>query len=147
MRKDEAIKKLLSKVNKTATCWIWTGRIDNDGYGALGTTRVHRWSYELHHGPIAPGNVIMHSCDVRLCVNPAHLSQGSITDNIRDRDIKGRGTKGVDKPNALLTEQQVRGARNLSRLGDTIESIAAKYKVSKSTVQDALKRRTWKHIK
>lgn len=32
----------------------------------------------------------MHTCDVRACVNPAHLRVGTQLENVQDRDAKGR---------------------------------------------------------
>jgi hypothetical protein len=79
-------------------CWPWTACL-RMGYGALmiaATKRhksAHRISYEMHHGPIPPGMCVMHSCDNRACVNPAHLSIGTRGDNNTDRHIKGRDRK------------------------------------------------------
>jgi len=70
-------------------CWPWLGYVDKDrGYGQVRVDhrlhKVHRFSYELHNGPIPAGRVIDHAChnnsdctDVpclhRRCVNPRHL--------------------------------------------------------------------------
>lgn len=52
---------------------------------------AHRYSWALAHGRPAPkGSQVMHSCDNPPCVNPAHLSVGSSSDNRRDAAQKGR---------------------------------------------------------
>lgn len=83
----------------TATgCWLWKGQRHYLGYGSFsksaGKARqhvtAHRWAYEIHKGPIPEGLFVMHSCDNRICVNPAHLSVGTHLDNMRDMQNKGR---------------------------------------------------------
>lgn len=58
-------------------CWLWTGAAFTVGYGQwTGSGQVeyaHRVSYELAHGIIWPGYDVHHECEVKLCVNPAHL--------------------------------------------------------------------------
>src|SRR5881396_466820 len=48
------------RVTKTEGCWIWTGRLTREGYGQICTgagrrPMAHRFSYELHLGPIPEG--------------------------------------------------------------------------------------------
>ncbi len=67
-------------------CWLWTGRLNRGGYGvgyADRAVRVHRWAYELLHGPIPDGLDIDHLCRVRRCVNPAHLEAVTRRENLR----------------------------------------------------------------
>lgn len=76
-----------AKVNKTETCWLWTGSRKPEGYGEFGIggrrkTLAHRYSYELAKGPIPAGLVIDHLCRVRACVNPAHLEAVTQQTNI-----------------------------------------------------------------
>lgn len=57
-------------------CWIWQHGVGRQGYGSLRdgkTVRAHRWVYEREVGPIPEGHDLHHRCEVRLCVNPAHL--------------------------------------------------------------------------
>lgn len=77
-------------------CWIWTACTKN-GYGCInpggkrgGTVYSHRLSYSWSKGDIPKGLQAMHSCDNRLCVNPAHLSLGTNKDNSDDMMRKGR---------------------------------------------------------
>jgi len=88
---EPLINRFMKRVNKTDTCWLWTGSIQVNGYGNLsareltwGTRSAHRWSYTYHKGSIPEGLMIRHSCDVRKCVNPAHLLTGTSTENVRD---------------------------------------------------------------
>lgn len=77
-------------------CWEWLGGKDRHGYGQFRTekkqhkTMAHRFSYEIHIGPIPDGMKVCHSCDNPSCVNPDHLWVGTQADNVRDMIAKGR---------------------------------------------------------
>lgn len=92
------IDRFNSRINKTETCWLWTGTVRGKGYGWFqidGKRKAaHRFSYETFKEPIEPGKVIMHTCDNPLCVNPEHLVQGTQKENIRDAITKGRWIQG-----------------------------------------------------
>jgi hypothetical protein len=64
------------KVDKTETCWLWTA-FTRRGYGRFrvggAIVQAHRWSYELHAGPVAEGLELDHLCRNKACVNPDHL--------------------------------------------------------------------------
>jgi hypothetical protein len=82
-----AADRFEAKVEKTATCWLWTGAKNNRGYGQfLGDTDrlvlAHRFSYELAIGPIPQGLTLDHLCRTPLCVNPAHLEAVTLRVNI-----------------------------------------------------------------
>lgn len=73
-------------------CWLWAGPLDGKGYGMLRlkaesdgrrpSVRAHRFSYELHKGPIPGGLVLDHLCRVRSCCNPDHLEPVTTRENI-----------------------------------------------------------------
>lgn len=90
-------------VDKTDTCWLWTGAKDRRGYGRFrcgfkinGTRRsetASRFSWALLNGPIPDGLDVCHHCDTPPCVNPAHLFIGTRQDNVDDMIAKGRYRK------------------------------------------------------
>ena len=135
----------LSKINKTATCWLWTG-FAKDGYGQWKSRSAHRYSYSIYKGSIPAGLVVMHSCDNRLCVNPDHLSLGTIADNVADAVAKGRMAKGERKPAAKLTERSVIELRRLYGLGNSARALGRQFGVSKTTVMDIINRKFWTHV-
>lgn len=79
-------------------CWEWTGgRAVVRGQQAYGhftikrkTIGAHRFSYELHKGPIPLGLEIDHLCRNQACVNPAHLE--AVTRSVNQRRGPGSVT-------------------------------------------------------
>src|ERR1700684_1119117 len=78
-------------------CWLWKGSLSDKGYGRIKLRKrwikAHRYSYELHHGEIPAGKLVLHSCDNRGCVNPKHLRLGTCMDNARDMVERGRANR------------------------------------------------------
>jgi hypothetical protein len=82
------------KVDTSGECWEWQAARDSSGYGRFrapkGAVFAHRFSHELHNGPIVGDGWVLHSCDNPPCVNPAHLREGTVADNVRDMLQRGR---------------------------------------------------------
>lgn len=76
-------------VERTESCWLWTGQLDAKGYGRIsaGSPRrkvlAHRVAYELFIGPIPDGLPLDHLCRIRRCVNPRHLEPVTQLENMR----------------------------------------------------------------
>lgn len=80
-------------VDKTDTCWNWTGG-SSSKYGRVRADAperrqllAHRVSYEMANGPIADGLVIDHRCHNTLCVNPDHLR--AVTSKQNSENVAG----------------------------------------------------------
>lgn len=123
------------------------------GYGYVSvngvTIKAHRLAYVVANGlklMDIDGKVIMHKCDNRLCINPKHLTVGTVADNNADREAKGRSytRKGNEVNTSKLTAEQVLEIRALTK--GTCASIAAKYNVSANAIWAIRSRKTWTHI-
>lgn len=133
------------KVRKSEGCWLWTGWLDKDGYGqiAIGgaggrSIRTHRVAWFLIKG-YWPA-YLCHTCDVRNCVNPAHLFEGNGKINAEDRARKGRSGKSHLRP------KQVVEIRRLHSEGITQDELATRFGVEGSVIRNVVRRKTWKHL-
>ena len=144
------------RVRKTDGCWIWTGGKLADGYGHMQISksqhRVHRYSWELAHGPIPNGLQVLHHCDNPSCVRPDHLFLGTNADNQRDKYEKGRSKfppvlRGSDAIGAKLTEGKALLVRAMYASGQyRHKELAALFGVSNSATEHVVRRRTWRHV-
>ena len=80
-----------NKVNRTDTCWLWTGYRNKDGYGEyaskyLVTRLAHRIAYGLDKGEL-PKLSLDHLCRNRHCVNPDHLEPVTTKVNTRRSNV------------------------------------------------------------
>lgn len=144
-RKQPIAERFMRFVEKTDGCWFWKGYTTKHGYGTFhpkaGVTRTaHSIAYEIFKGPVTEGMDVMHSCDVRNCVNPDHLSLGTRTDNMRDAKAKGRTARGEGHGRHVLTAQEVLAIRNC---GGTQRLVARQFGISQSHVSDIRSGNKW----
>ena len=156
-------------------CWNWTGgKFKSGGYGQLsrsrklGPIRAHRYSWELHVGPIPDGLMVCHRCDNPACVNPAHLFLGTQFDNMRDMTVKGRDgahthpeiikhgndhwshkhpeklAHGEKSGQSKLTQAQVDEIRVLVKSGVMQKDLAPRYGVIPDTISRIIRGATWR---
>lgn len=140
--------------NVVTECWEWQGgTYSHNGYplmsfqmnGRTLNRRASRIAFELSNGFLDDGEVVMHICDNRNCVNVSHLRRGTQAQNLADRDAKQRQARGASCGRSKLTEAQVLRIRELAPT--TRRSvIAAEFGICFTTVTMIIKRRTWKHI-
>jgi hypothetical protein len=141
-------------VDPNSGCWLWTASLNVRGYGQMYAggrlVLAHRLAFAHFNGSIADGHLVCHRCDVRCCVNPAHLWLGTPAANMADMDAKGRrvpgAVRGEDNPVAKLTEGQVREIRALHADGVALRAIARRYPVSRVAIRNVVAGRTWGHV-
>ena len=126
-------------------CWICTSHAvtcaERQRVMRRGVRQIlARYIYELMAGEIPKGMYVLHSCDSPLCINPEHLWLGTLADNNKDRDVKGRQ---YSKLSGDDVEEMRRRYENQEA---TQLELARDYNVSTSTVCMAVGGKTWKHI-
>jgi hypothetical protein len=132
-------------------CWVWTAAATG-GYGLFGLNRkliyAHRYSFELATGRV-PLLFVCHHCDNGPggCVRPEHLYEGTPKQNTGDAMARHRLRVGASHPNAKLTDEIVRSAREeYARGGVSQREIAERVGVCQQTLQSMLRRETWRHV-
>jgi hypothetical protein len=113
-------------------CWLWTGAVADDGYGRYWirneaggqqAVRPQRYAHTLLTGEeLDPGVVLMHSCDIPLCVRStggtdSHTYPGTQAANLLDRSQKRRHAnahtwrwRGVGRANLAAQSRELRDA-------------------------------------
>jgi hypothetical protein len=147
-------------------CWIWLGGLNKDGYGQASyqckNVTAHRVSFLVFNGAIRDGLCVMHQCDVRSCVNPYHLTEGTSAENTADKVRKGRARvasgdahymrinpelrSGERGASAKLIEAEVREIIRLASCGVVQTDLAAEFEVSRTCISAIVTRRNWKHL-
>ena len=145
-----------AKVRKGEGCWEWTAATYPGGHGAFWgggsrsegrLVRAHRFSYEVHIGPIPEGAHVLHRCDNPRCVRPDHLELGDHAKNMRDAGLRRLMRRGARHGMARLTEDDVRAIRKLRASGMTQAEAGARFGVARSTVQNIDRGANWGWLK
>lgn len=130
-------------------CWPWPGKIHRSGYGRTHyqgkCMNAHRAVWWRAFGD--PGSLqVLHRCDNRACVNPAHLFLGTTEENTADRHAKGRDARGERNRHAKLSEPQVREIRRRHAGGESRAALARAFGVEWTAISRAVSGRSWKHL-
>ncbi|AFU62949.2 endonuclease [Pseudomonas phage UFV-P2] len=93
------VLKFLSNTDQVGDCLVWKGAVKR-GYPRVGingnsNARLHRYIFEVVNGELP--EVVRHTCDNPLCINPQHLIAGTQYDNVQDRNDRDRTHSNVSE--------------------------------------------------
>jgi hypothetical protein len=158
MKKRDARARFETFIDRTCgygpagDCWKWTGATDHVGHGRFQiygrTVGAHRFAFTIFK--FAPdGSQVLHTCDMRDCVNPSHLYLGTQADNVADRErfrYRHRWPAAAKAP----TEKPRKDSPLTPAMAKAIfldprpqSTIARDYGVSQPTVSTIKTRRYW----
>ena len=130
-------------------CIEWQGSINKYGYGLTTvngkTVTAHRAMYMQKVGRIPEGAFLLHTCDNRKCVNPAHLVIGDTNENMADMVAKGRQYRPIGSMNNMskITE---RDALEIFNMPGRHQDIADAYGVTQGLVSMIKSGKRWAHV-
>lgn len=146
-----AFERFWSKVNKDGPipehrpdlgkCWVWTGQLNNMGYGVFKPASYHREigahkvSWIFAYGDVPTGLHVLHRCDRGCCIRPEHLRLGNRLSNSRDMAAKFRGN---------TTKLDIHAVRYIRlcyahRVHGTVAELSKKYGIHRSEVRRVAK--------
>lgn len=141
-RKQRALVPVAARIDQWSIpvtecgCIIWLGNLDGGGYGTIRMdgkmVKAHRASWICQNGTIPDGMMVLHRCDMPLCINPDHLFLGTQSDNMQDMARKGRSNSaGENNGRATITADT---ARQIRAASGTYNEIARQFGIGKSMV-------------
>lgn len=153
-------RRFESRVDKSGACWLWLGTIAPNGYGLVnvgkaildategGSRGAHRVAWLLEHGTFPPADrMLCHTCDVKRCVNPAHLYVGTALDNSRDSVERDRTRIGSRHPRAKINEEIAAEIRRMfSGTRGEKAQIARRFGITRYVVDAIVTGRQWRHV-
>lgn len=149
-REKKSLKSRLTRTRKSGDCLLWTGATKGT-YGSIKVNgkaeATHRMSWEVHVGPLAADQCVLHKCDTRLCINPDHLFLGTYLTNAQDRNAKQREARGEGNGKHKLLATEVLRARARRAAGERMTDIHKDFpSVSYSALRQAINGDTWDHL-
>lgn len=146
---DPFLQRFFKNLFNKNECWSWKSKSTINGYGKMHINgkveRAHRVSFCIFKKPIPPGMHVLHTCDNRKCVNPAHLYLGTDKENGRDRAIRNRAAAGEKSPLAKFPNSLIRKIRFNIATGEKItKEHSLKWGVSQRHLRDIVNLKTRK---
>lgn len=138
-----------SKIDKTGSCWMWTGWVGGPAGKQYGYIRIngkrlraHKYAYMKAYATDPGGLLVCHICDVKTCVNPEHLFLGTHQDNVDDMIKKGR-----KRIFSKLSSVDVLKIREMFSTGKFFHKDLAKlFKVSQSNITAIINNKRWQNV-
>lgn len=149
-RKPHTLATLLACTTEGPNgCREWARHINSRGYGSVSLhskmTVAHKAAFILAGHTLLQGQLVLHHCDNRRCINPEHLYAGTHMDNMRDKAVRKRApsVRGEANPNRQLSAAQVVAIRAAYATGITQTRLGALYGVGQGQISRVTLRKAW----
>lgn len=159
VKESMLMMRVVMNIEDDGECWMWTGAVNQQGhpiihlrhpvYGHEGCLTVRRYVFLLANGFLLPRQPIGCTCGEKLCVNPAHQYQSSVS-KIAKIAAKNGAWKGVDRAIKISRAKRstakldAEKAMEIRMSSDSGPVLAARYGVNKSLVNAIKNGLLWK---
>ncbi len=154
--KEKTLERFWNKIKfgELNECWEWQATRFPNGYGCFKirennighSVGAHRVIYEAMFTDFDKTLQVLHSCDNKRCVNPNHLSMGTLQDNMADKNSKGRQAFGGRHGRSKITDEQARIIKTRLSHGFRNMDICREFNISQHIVSGIRRGIKWKHI-
>ncbi len=136
-------------------CWEWQASLTTSGYGRFKISSyvqvsANRLALVITHRAEPDGLHALHTCDNRMCCNPAHLYFGTHAQNMQDKSDRGRwrggDQAGEKNPRAKLTDETVALVVDRLKAGWSNKQVAEGLPVTHSMVSLIRLGKMWRPV-
>lgn len=129
------------RIDERTGCHIWLRATGGDGrYGAKRwkgqTLPAHVFYWQREHGPVPDDAEVNHLCRNTLCVNVEHLELVTHQVNVQRGDRAKLSLKAVEEIRRLYRPRSPK----------IMKLLTTTFNISRYTIWDIVKRRTWANI-
>lgn len=133
---ESQIQRFRTRITYTDSgCWIHGGSRGSHGYAQFGSPKgpggglAHRFAWIVANGREIPDRMlVLHSCNVKTCVNPEHLRIGTNDENMDDV------ARGRYHPRRKLRTGDVGRIRERLAAHESLERIARDFGVDSRVI-------------
>ena len=132
------------RIDRSSECWIWMRSVTARGYPIIGRKANGRENvpakifWMLVHGPLGEDEIVVRTCNSRLCVNPDHA---------RLTDRREHGAERMREGSALDWDavREIRATLRTSRDGLRKRSaeLADRFGVGEHSILDIFRNKVW----
>lgn len=127
-------------------CWQWTAA--GNHYGVFWykgkNFSSHRVSYFIQYK--AWPDMVLHKCDNKKCVNPAHLYPGDVHQNALDASVRGRLPIGAANNKTKLSVEKVICIKQQLKKGVSMLRLAKQHGVSGQAIRNIVCGKAWAYV-
>jgi hypothetical protein len=156
LNKEHLKERLFKRYREEKGCWIWTGHLNDNGYGMMRLARPFDKEVPVHvvaahiwlNEPLPTTKIIFKKCGNPPCFNPDHFiicnDRIELGELCRKYGKRARGAANGRAVIDLAIALDVRDALILG--GETPKQIADRLGINNHIVWQIAHRKTWKYI-